>query len=192
MRKESFTAKKGTFLDKLLQHWRFSKIRKYIGENKTICDLGCGFDGRFLLDNKYRLRKGIGLDVSVNMSSNDEKVELKEANFGRPLPLEGESFDVATSLAVIEHLNNSDAYLREALRILKRGGVLILTTPDPKGEKILNFLSKLSLIDKKEIADHKKYFAPEEMCDALIKAGFSKVDHTSFECGFNNLFLATR
>ncbi|MEM4474678.1 MAG: methyltransferase domain-containing protein, partial [Candidatus Bathyarchaeia archaeon] len=46
------------------------------------------------------------------------------------LPFADNSFDVCTMLDVIEHLENPDHAIKEAYRVLKRGGFLILTTPN--------------------------------------------------------------
>lgn len=47
-----------------------------------------------------------------------------------PLPFPDEMFDVALSFQVIEHVSDEDLYLREASRVLKPGGVLLVITPD--------------------------------------------------------------
>jgi SAM-dependent methyltransferase len=45
------------------------------------------------------------------------------------LPFENESFDVVLSTQVFEHLVDPAAAMKEAVRVLKRGGRLILTVP---------------------------------------------------------------
>jgi ubiquinone/menaquinone biosynthesis C-methylase UbiE len=46
------------------------------------------------------------------------------------LPLENDSVDFVTAFEVIEHIWNKDNMLEEAYRILKHGGLLMLTTPN--------------------------------------------------------------
>jgi len=52
------------------------------------------------------------------------------ADLSQPLPWPDEFFDAALSVEGIEHLENRHAYLRELCRVLKRGGTLVLTTPN--------------------------------------------------------------
>jgi ubiquinone/menaquinone biosynthesis C-methylase UbiE len=47
-----------------------------------------------------------------------------------PIPLPDESVDLVLALEVIEHLINPDHMLREARRVLRRGGSLVVSTPN--------------------------------------------------------------
>ncbi len=53
-----------------------------------------------------------------------------EVNLDAPLPWSDQSFDAVFSTEGIEHLENHYSFLREIFRILKPGGVLVLTTPN--------------------------------------------------------------
>jgi 2-polyprenyl-3-methyl-5-hydroxy-6-metoxy-1,4-benzoquinol methylase len=54
-------------------------------------------------------------------------LDLNDPNFDKSLASE---FDLVTSVEVIEHLENPSAFLRSICRLLKPGGVAILTTPN--------------------------------------------------------------
>lgn len=54
------------------------------------------------------------------------------------LPYPGDSFDLVTCSEVIEHVENYYLLLREAYRVLKKGGLLVVTTPN-----VLNMKSRL-------------------------------------------------
>jgi SAM-dependent methyltransferase len=49
---------------------------------------------------------------------------------GAPLPYDSARFDAVVSMDVVEHLVDPLPWLREALRVLKPGGLLFLTTPN--------------------------------------------------------------
>jgi cyclopropane fatty-acyl-phospholipid synthase-like methyltransferase len=53
-----------------------------------------------------------------------------QVNLNESLPWAEQSFDAVISTEGIEHLENHFSFLREACRILKPGGVLLLTTPN--------------------------------------------------------------
>ncbi len=68
--------------------------------------------------------EGVDVDV-VNLNS-------------EPLPYPNASFDLVTCTEVIEHLEHYRAALREMQRVLRPGGVLVITTPN-----VLNLRSRL-------------------------------------------------
>lgn len=48
-----------------------------------------------------------------------------------PLPFRDASFDAVLSMEGIEHFENQAAFLRECRRVLRPGGALVLSTPNP-------------------------------------------------------------
>jgi ubiquinone/menaquinone biosynthesis C-methylase UbiE len=66
-------------------------------------------------------------------------VPIERVNLNtEPLPYPDRVFDLVTCSEVIEHLENYRALLREANRVLKPGGLLVVTTPN-----VLNAYSRL-------------------------------------------------
>lgn len=54
------------------------------------------------------------------------------------------SFDVAVATAVIEHVLSPEKFISEVSRIVRPGGLLIMTAPDPFWEKIATFVGHLA------------------------------------------------
>lgn len=104
---------------------------------KNVLDLGCGsgYGAAFLADVANSV---VGVDVD------GEAVEFASKRYGRPnlqyrrveagrsLPFPDAEFDVVLSFQVIEHVEDDEAYVREAYRVLKNGGVFVVVTPDRK------------------------------------------------------------
>lgn len=172
---------------------RYRKVIKYIPKDSIICDIGCGLDAYFLKKISYLIKYGIGFDKEVENYKNS-KLELKKLEVYKNIPLKNENCDVVTMLAVLEHLLYPQEILKECFRILKKGGKLILTTPTPATKPILEFLARILLIDRVEIAGHKNYFWLSDIKKLLIKAGFQEenIKNYFFEVRLNNLIIAQK
>lgn len=57
---------------------------------------------------------------------------------GTNLPIRGESIDAVTSFETVEHVPNAEDFVREIRRVLRRSGVLILSTPNALHTKPIN------------------------------------------------------
>lgn len=181
---------KEELLEPILRRIRTSKVRKYIPKNCILCDIGCGFNAKFLLDISDYISEGYGFDKKIDKKKINN-IYIQNAEIANNIPLEDESVDCVTLLAVLEHLDNATKVLSECYRVLKFGGILILTTPSPFSKPILEFLSsKLKIVSPVEIADHKHYYSKKEMVKILEDIGFKNIETRSFEFGLNNLAAA--
>ena len=181
---------KEELLEPILRKIRIGKIKKYVPKKCILCDIGCGFNAKFLLDISDYVSEGYGFDKKID-NKWINNIHIQNAEITGNIPLEDEFCDCVTLLAVLEHLNNSTKVLSECYRILKFGGILILTTPSPFSKPILEFLSfKLKIVSPVEIADHKHYYSKKELVKILRDIGFNNIDVHSFEFGLNNLAVA--
>lgn len=184
-------AVKWSIWDKIIASLRYSKVRAYILDNSILCDLGCGFNGAFLLTQSNRIAKGYGFDKKVTSELLGNIYLQSIENIEKGIPLESNSVNCITMLALLEHLNDYTGVLKEALRILEPGGRVLLTTPTPAAQPVLEFLAfKLGIISRDEIEDHKRYFNRKELVKALEEAGYNKCFWKSFQFGFNQLAIA--
>ena len=182
-------------LDKVIRWLRFHQVVDRVPMQSVVCDIGCGHDCLFLNAIDNRLTKGIGIDRSVDhfIENKNEKIKVYQADVQERLPLEEESVDVVTMMALIEHLDRPQEALGEIYRILRSGGRLILTTPTPASRPLLEFMAfKLKIIDRKEIEDHKRYFSAKVLQESLREAGFKDIKTKHFELGLNLLGIATK
>ena len=93
------------------------------GLSGTVVDIGCGYmPYKSLVLN--HVERYIGLDLKENTYS---KPDLEWD--GRTMPLDDNSIDCALAMEVLEHCPEPAQVMREALRVLKPGGLLFLTVP---------------------------------------------------------------
>lgn len=114
---------------------KFEFIAKLVPPSGSHLDIGCG-PGTFL-GNFNTADHAIGVDIAGDQIEYAlGKYASKNVSFvhvdGGILPFEDESFDVISMVEVIEHLEWKilDRLMREALRVLKPSGVLVLSTPN--------------------------------------------------------------
>jgi SAM-dependent methyltransferase len=90
-----------------------------------LLEIGCGNKTKQLLVGEF-VREYVGLD-HVGSIHDHSKVDVFASAYETTLP--DASFDCVLSTAVLEHLEEPAAALREALRVLKPGGVALYTAP---------------------------------------------------------------
>lgn len=180
------------FLEIFLAKKRANTANKLIGRkfNKgRVLDIGCGSFPYFLVSTDFKEKHGI--DGHIDKAGFKLKnVTLKKLNVEKEkIPYRTNYFDVVVMLAVFEHIHPEklSGVLSEIKRVLKKDGTLVLTTPAPWAVPILWLFSRLRLISKVEIDDHKPLSGPLKIKEFLKKAGFEKrkIKHGFFESGFN-------
>jgi SAM-dependent methyltransferase len=60
----------------------------------------------------------------------EAKVPLIDADLNEPFPFEDARFDATMAIEILEHLENPRRFLRELSRVLRPGGVAIVSTPN--------------------------------------------------------------
>lgn len=91
------------------------------GNKYNILDYGCGSKPYKYLFEGF-IEKYTGVDVGSNPLA-DILIEP-----GQKLNFEDSSFDFVLSSQVLEHVKDVDDYMNECLRVLKPGGILLLST----------------------------------------------------------------
>lgn len=94
-----------------------------------ILDAPCGGAAALTLALRERGFDAIGADIDPEAATR-LGAHFQKANLDAELPWPDQSFDAVISTEGIEHLENHFSFLREVYRILKPGGMLVLTTPN--------------------------------------------------------------
>lgn len=98
----------------------------------AVLDLGCGF-GEFIRHVRARRRIGVDLNTLGFERLRADGIECHQAPIGELGFVPGASIDFVFSSNVLEHLPSTeavDAVLREARRVLKPGGRIVLMGPN--------------------------------------------------------------
>jgi SAM-dependent methyltransferase len=175
-------------IDRLLAARRRAQVWPHVPDGGRAVDLGCGYSGDLLLRLAPRLRQGLGFDLSVQETRPAPNIRLEPMPADSPLPLANASVDLVTCLAVIEHVDRPDILVREARRVLRPGGTLVVTTPSKLAKPVLeHVLARFGVIDPEEILDHKRYFTPTTLRATIEAGGFPHEEITirRFELGLN-------
>jgi len=103
-------------------------------KDKVVLDIasGTGYGSALLAGNAEKV---IGVDYSAEAVEYSQKhYPIKNLIFkvgdAQKLPLEDSTIDIVVSLETIEHLPKPELFIQEVKRVLKPGGVLIVSTPN--------------------------------------------------------------
>jgi SAM-dependent methyltransferase len=158
-----------------------------------ILDIGCGPHPFFLdsitFSEKFGLDKAVSDEARMRLKSRGIILAGADMETTPCLTFDEGFFDVVTMLAVLEHLPPAvaRAILREIYRVLKPGGLCVITTPASWTGGLLKFLARVGLVASEEIEDHKAGYTPLKVRDAMMGAGFDPgmVLTGCFEAGMN-------
>jgi SAM-dependent methyltransferase len=113
------------------QERRLELIRRYAPlEDRWILDVGCGI-GTYVRRFRELTPHAFGIDVSVKrLQEASATVPNLVAAAGENLPFADGSFDVIVFNEVIEHVKDDRETLRDALRVLRDGGHVVIYAPN--------------------------------------------------------------
>jgi len=124
---------------------RTEEVLRAIGRHapsaQSIIDLGTA-EGKMLREIKRRYPSSwcLGVDYSLPLllfgRKQSRDIPMVCADVQNPTFIKSGTFDVIVAAAVIEHLISPQDMLRETVRLLCPGGILIITSPHPFWEKV--------------------------------------------------------
>lgn len=160
--------------ESLLKEIRFRTVKNWIPKGGILVDIGCGNSSLILNKLCHYMDFCIGVDEDVDPTVTGN-IQLVQHEIKKKIPIESELAHVVTLLASLEHMKYPQAITQEVFRILKPGGVCLLTVPSPIAKPFLNLFSWLRLVDPHMIEQHQTYFSKKELRDLFSRAGFRQI-----------------
>jgi 2-polyprenyl-3-methyl-5-hydroxy-6-metoxy-1,4-benzoquinol methylase len=114
---------------------RYNFALQFLSGQEVVVDAACGSGyGSEILSKKAK--KVVGLEISDHALSYAKKhhwrpnIEFQKADLNQKIELPNAFCNVIVSFETLEHLTNQEMILSEFRRILKPGGMLVISTPD--------------------------------------------------------------
>ncbi len=112
-------------MEKIPEHTkiRYKIMREFVGNtsSKVILDIGAGY---------MPISKGITSKKTFRLDGVKKYEPEIVADINKGLPLKDSSVDVVIAGEIIEHIYNPIKFIRECNRVLKKEGILVLSTPN--------------------------------------------------------------
>jgi len=151
------------------------KLLEFLPKKKSfVLDIGSGTGELTSLIRKMR-HNVIATEISKNAIKKikfNHKILSVLINFNENIPFKDKTFDIVFCSEVIEHLFFPENFLKECNRILKNGGLLLLSTPNSVYyiKRILYLLGKTY----REVDNlrHIQYFSEKTIRRLVEDAGF--------------------
>lgn len=157
-------------------------------EKKEILDAGCG-TGRLTVKLAAMGAQVTALDISPKilniLKEKNKQIKIIRAD-AEKIPLGDKQFDYVVAAFLIVHLQNPGIFFREAWRVLKPGGAIVVTNINQKKPPELKTRNGL-------ISIRSFYHRPEKIVGQLEEVGFSIKDNIFIkekEVWINQIILA--
>lgn len=154
------------------------RLIPYSFRTGRLLDIGCGTFPLFLVNTGFKEK--FGLDKVSRMDqvpmALPENIRIIDFNIetGQQLPFVADSFDAVTMLAVFEHIDPDKLIdiARNIHRVLKPGGLFVMTTPASWTDGLLRLMARAGLVSREEIEEHKDTYSPGKIVEILRKGNF--------------------
>jgi len=153
-----------SYPDQLAEYICGRFFNNYNKSKPKILDIGCCTGKALKLFSKYTNIEPYGIDIR------DEKVDginFKQCNVEKEkIPYPDNYFDFVYSKSVLEHVWNTENFLKESYRVLKPGGIWVGLTPDWKSQQSIFW----------DDYTHVRPFTRKGLRDGLAIIGFKNAD----------------
>jgi 2-polyprenyl-3-methyl-5-hydroxy-6-metoxy-1,4-benzoquinol methylase len=159
---------------------RRSFLLEHVTPGDRVLDVGCG-EGAFAAELQRFGAEVVGVDVAQEPLRRalrlHPELDLHLVECPRAWPLADASFDVVWAGEVIEHVADTAAWLSEARRVLRSGGLLLLTTPSwGRVARLRATLSERAFAESFDpLGEHVRYYSRATLTRLLAGFGFERV-----------------
>ena len=164
-----------------------------------LLDIGC-YDGHLasLLKNCLGNCEAYGIDIAKKTIAlaRQKGIHAKICDIEKGINFESNLFDYVFAGEIIEHLYDTDFFMREIKRILKPDGIFIITTPNfvSLGRRLYYLFGKGIFMEQsfslpKNAAGHIRYFTFETLKELLLLHKFEPIASFSDTVTLPGFFL---
>jgi 2-polyprenyl-3-methyl-5-hydroxy-6-metoxy-1,4-benzoquinol methylase len=153
----------------------------------TVLDIGCGSGvlARHLPPKGY-----LGFDQDSAVLELARR-SYPEHRFTSTMP-KGQHFDTIVALALLEHLDDPGAALREWQQQLAPGGRIVATTPHPRGDRLHRTGARLGLFSQSAAEEHTALLDRRSLAALGGGASLRITHYRRFLLGMNQVVVLER
>jgi len=162
-------------------------IEKYKPDRGLLLEVGCA-TGEFLNVGRQRGWQVIGVDASQSLADVGKTrygVEIVVSSSVEAIAWPAEQFDVIYASHVVEHLPSPATTLRELLRVLKPGGLIVIQVPNEFEDLLHMFFRWLATKRYRRggapVFDHVYFFSPPTLSRMIERTGFSLLKSSTWQ-----------
>ncbi len=165
----------------ICQHFRLDAKNPTPFKKLRIADIGCG--GGLITEPLHLLgAKTTGIDAGINnikaahehAEANGLKIDYTVST-AEDMAEKKEKFDVVIALEIIEHVNNQKLFISSCCKLLKKNGILILSTLNRTPKSFMwSFLAAKYIFNYMPAGTHdwNTFLKPSEISNILSKNNF--------------------
>lgn len=215
-RKKSYSDQEKYYLEYLIRHEKEKKSKfsllgihhkhlddyirtgiTKIAKGSKILDAGCGINAwpTKSMRKNFTIEGIDGEEDAVNFCKKHYSGKYVHGDLYK-MPYKNSMFDAVTMREVIEHFKKPEVAVKEVYRILKPGGILVLTTPNYDSIKLNIIENTYNRFFGGHCKPYKADVHPSkfkfEMLEKLISKYFNILDHSTIDLGISQGIVAQK